>query len=57
MMGFQNSSGAGLPESERREEVREHADGRVEAVRQTTTRDAEGRAATVNEQRMYVSAQ
>lgn len=49
-------NGKNLPLSERIEEVRENADGEVEAVlRQTTSVDEEGRSATVNEYHNYVT--
>ena len=49
-------NGENLPRSERIEEVRENADGEVEAVlRQTTSVDDEGRSATVNEYHNYVT--
>lgn len=49
-------NGENLPLSERSEEVRENADGEVEAVlRQTTSVDDEGRSATVNEYHNYVT--
>lgn len=49
-------NGENLPVSERIEEVRENADGEIEAVlRQTTSVDDEGRSATVNEVHQYVT--